>query len=59
MEDQGGLVNLILKISFGSTIGCVWLKLFSPDFFFVFVRMRRIILPPPFYISEQRKGEVL
>ena len=25
---------------------------FPPDFFFVFVRMRRIILPPPFYISE-------
>ena len=29
MEDQGGLVNLILKISFGSTIECVWPKLFG------------------------------
>ena len=27
MEDQGGLVNLILKIRFGSTIECVWPKL--------------------------------
>ena len=32
---------------------------FFPDFFFVFDRMRRIILPPPFYISELRNGEVL
>ena len=29
MEDQGGLVNLIIKIRFGSTIECVWPELKS------------------------------
>ena len=33
MEDQGGLVNLIVKIRFGSTIECVWPKLESGEEF--------------------------
>ena len=41
MEDQGGLVNLILKIRFGSTIECVWPKLMG------LIRIRKVAIYRP------------